>query len=105
MSQLASPCYAVIFRARIAQLDDDYTAMAKALRERAFSQYGCLGFSAACEAGEEIAISYWPSLQAIQRWQQDPLHLQAQQLGRERWYQHYSVEVAQVERRYSTENT
>ncbi|MFC9130197.1 hypothetical protein ACFT4A_25520 [Streptomyces sp. NPDC057099] len=30
-----------------------------------------------------------------------PEHLQAQRLGRERWYSSYSVEVARVERAYA----
>jgi hypothetical protein len=54
--------YAVIFHAEIAQLDDEYFATAKHMRELAMTQYGCLDFVATTEGNREIAISYWPRL-------------------------------------------
>jgi len=85
--------YVVVFRAQINQLDEDYSRMASVLRERAFTQYGCLDFTSACEDGNELALSYWPSLEAIQAWKADPIHLQAQKLGARKWYKSFSVEV------------
>ncbi|MBY6095362.1 antibiotic biosynthesis monooxygenase family protein [Ferrimonas balearica] len=92
--------FVVIFRARLAQLDARYSAMAARLRERALSQFGCLEFVAVTEGEEEIALSYWDSEEAIQAWREDSEHQVAQTLGKASWYQDYSVEVAQIQRRY-----
>jgi heme-degrading monooxygenase HmoA len=48
----------------------------------------------------EIAISYWPTLDAIQNWKSDSQHQQAQKLGKEKWYQWYKVEVVEIGRSY-----
>jgi len=92
--------YAVIFRAKIAQLDDAYKQTAKRLRELAFGKYGCLDFVSMTEGNEEVAISYWENTTQIMEWKNDPEHLQAQQQGRDRWYESYRVEVCKVERAY-----
>ncbi|HSC69654.1 MAG TPA: antibiotic biosynthesis monooxygenase [Cellvibrio sp.] len=96
--------YAVIFHAEIAQLDDEYFATAKQLRELALSQYGCLDFVATTEGEREIAISYWPSLEHIRHWKQNTPHLGAQQQGRSRWYKSYKVEVMEILRTYQQPN-
>ncbi len=94
--------YAVIFHAEIAQLDDEYFATAKQMRELAMANYGCLDFVATTEGNREIAISYWPSLDHIKRWKQNSEHLQAQQQGRSRWYKSYKVEVVELLRSYGS---
>jgi heme-degrading monooxygenase HmoA len=92
---------AVIFRAEIARLDEDYREMAAELRRRALEDYGCLEFVATTEGDSEIAVSYWESDEHIRRWKADPLHTRAQQLGRDQWYSSYSVEVVNVLRGYA----
>lgn len=92
--------YAVIFHAEIAQLDDEYFATAKQMRELALTHHGCLDFVATTEGEREIAISYWPSLEHIRQWKQNAAHLDAQQQGRSRWYKSYKVEVVEVLRAY-----
>ena len=102
MTDATSPArYVVIFRATIAKLDDTYGVMASRLRERALSEFGCVAFHALTEGDREVALSYWPSLEAIRVWQQDPEHREAQALGQTRWYSEYSVEVCEVGRHYS----
>lgn len=92
--------YAVIFRAKIKKLDDQYSVMANKMRDLAISEYGCTEFTACNEGNEEIAISYWPSLEHIKRWKNDTAHLEAQGLGKEKWYASYSVQVVEVKREY-----
>ncbi len=92
--------FVVIFRAQAKALDAEYSAMAAQMRELALTQFGCLDFSAATEGDQEIAVSYWPDEASIRAWKQHADHLLAQQLGRERWYARYSVEVAEVKRHY-----
>ncbi|WHP07434.1 antibiotic biosynthesis monooxygenase [Acinetobacter corruptisaponis] len=96
--------YIVIFKATVKELDSTYSAMAQKLRNKALSQYHCIKFEACSENGFEIALSYWNSLEDIKRWQQDVEHLLAQRLGKEKWYQDFSVEICKVERAYSSQN-
>ncbi len=92
--------YVVIFRATIKQLDDDYIAMARHLRELALTQYRCLEFSAITEGAQEIALSYWESEEDIKAWKRNADHVTAQQRGRSDWYASYSVEIAEIKRSY-----
>lgn len=93
--------FVVIFRAHIRQLDAEYNSMAARMRELALSQFGCLSFTAATEGDHEIAVSYWPDEASIRAWKQHAEHLEAQQLGRDRWYAGYDVDIAEVKRSYS----
>ena len=45
-------------------------------------------------------FSYWADADAVKAWKQNSDHLGAQALGRERWYAHYELRVARVERAY-----
>ena len=92
--------FVVIFRAQAKALDAEYSAMAAQMRDLALTQFGCLDFTAATEGDQEIAVSYWPDEASIRAWKQHADHLLAQQLGRERWYARYSVEVAEIKRHY-----
>ncbi len=92
--------YAVIFRAEVQALDEEYLATAERLRSLAFEQFGCLDFISSAEGDTEVAISYWPSLESIQAWKNHPEHLRAQVLGRSRWYKNYRVQVVEVLRDY-----
>lgn len=101
-----SAAFVVIFRAQIRQLDEQYSRLAQQLRQKAFDEYGCVDFSACAEAGLEIALSYWNSREDIERWYADPLHRQAQALGKSRWYSDYSVEICALNsKRQATPDT
>ncbi|MGD8785149.1 MAG: antibiotic biosynthesis monooxygenase [Thioalkalispiraceae bacterium] len=88
--------FAVIFRARINRLDQDYHDTARKLRDLAIKQYGCLDFFSVFEDDREIAISYWPNEEAIKQWKNDPIHRQAQAEGRGKWYLSYKVEICEI---------
>lgn len=94
--------YAVIFKAEINQFDDEYSQMAAKMRDLAITAYGCTEFVATAEDKQEITISYWDSLEHIKDWKQNAEHLAAQKLGQNKWYKHYTVEVVEVLRRYSS---
>jgi len=93
--------FVVIFRAQARALDAEYSRMAAQMRELALTRFGCLDFTAVTEGEHEIALSYWPDEASIRAWKQHADHMAAQKLGRERWYASYSVEIAEVTRRYS----
>lgn len=93
--------YAVIFKAIDNQQDADYSKMVKVMRELAFEKYNCQDFLAVKEGDQEIAISYWLNEDDIKHWHQNSQHSVAQQLGRDKWYKSYVVEVVEIKRRYS----
>ena len=95
--------YVVIFRATVALFDDEYFQMAAEMKELAFSKYGCLDFVSVTENDEEIAISYWDTMQQISDWKNDPQHMLAQQAGRNKWYASYRVEICELKRIYGTD--
>ncbi|TKI50446.1 antibiotic biosynthesis monooxygenase family protein [Lysinibacillus tabacifolii] len=95
--------YAVIFTSQ--RTDDDnegYAKMADAIEVLAKQQSGFLRVASTRNAeGQGITVSYWESLEAIQQWKSNAQHVVAQQLGKEKWYSHYHVEICQVMRAYS----
>ena len=93
--------YAVIFRAMVGELDQEYSEAIERMKEVAFKEYGCLEFFALMEGESRVAISYWNSEEEIIRWKANSEHLQAQEQGKEKWYKSYSVQVVEVKREYS----
>ena len=96
------PYYAVIFTSQRTEGENGYEAMAQAMYELALEQPGCLGAeSMRGEDGLGITVSYFIDEASIRAWKENARHLVAQQLGKERWYSHYKLCVAKVERAYS----
>ena len=93
--------YAVIFKAEINTLDISYTEMALHMRELAISKYGCSEFVSTTEGKYEISVSYWDNQEQIKAWKEDKEHLKAQDLGKNKWYKKYSVQVVKVIREYN----
>lgn len=92
--------FVVIFRARVRAFDAEYSRVVTRMRELALNEFGCLEFHAVTEGENEVALSYWPSEEAIKAWKAHPEHVLAQKAGREKWYESYSVQVAAVTREY-----
>jgi heme-degrading monooxygenase HmoA len=96
------PYYAVIFTSQRTEGDRGYEAMAQAMFELAVKQPGCLGAESVRDVGGfGITVAYFTDEPAIDAWKQNSEHLVAQRLGIERWYSHYELRVAKVERAYS----
>jgi len=75
--------------------------MADAMLKAAMAQPGCLG--AETERGADrfgITVAYFEDEDAVKALE-DVRHLAAQRLGKDRWYAHYRVRVARVERAYA----
>ena len=92
--------FVVIFRAKTAKLDDEYAKVAKRLRDTALSEFGCIEFHATTEDDHEIALSYWPDQEKIRLWKRHSDHLIAQELGKQNWYESYSIQVCEIQREY-----
>ena len=97
------PYYAVIFSSRRrSDGDNGYGAMSAAMMQRALAHPGCLGAESVRGAdGFGITVAYYTDEASIAAWQADAQHLVAQRLGQQRWYEHYELRVARVERAYA----
>ena len=93
------PYYAVIFSSVRTADNEGYSEMNVLMNELALEKDGFLGMeNASSEIG--ISISYWNDLEAIKRWKNNLEHQEAQAEGQKRWYKHYKVRIAKVERDY-----
>ena len=101
------PYFAVLFTSRRTGADaEGYAATADAMVELAAKQPGYLGIESVRDAsGLGITISYWKDEGSLEAWKHVAAHLAAQRSGRERWYEHYELRVAKVERAYSNESS
>ena len=48
------------------------------------------------EGGEWLTIARWRDKETLQLWSQDLCHLQAKRLARERWYDYFEIQTAEV---------
>jgi len=96
------PYYAVIFTSKRTDGDHGYEAMAQAMFELALAHPGCLGAETARgDNGIGLTVAYFTDEASIKNWKANARHLVAQKLGKERWYSHYELRVAKVERAYA----
>ncbi len=96
------PYTAVIFTSRHSGLDPDgYAKAAERMEQLAAEQPGYRGIESARNPdGLGVTVSYWDTDADAKAWKQHSEHLAIQQLGRERWYAWYRLQVATVEREY-----
>lgn len=93
------PYYAVIFTSHRNEGDNGYGEMASRMLELASKQPGFLGVESARE-DVGITVSYWSDLESIKNWKANVEHLEAQKLGREKWYSAFKTRISRVERDY-----
>ncbi len=92
----------MIFTSQRTEGDRGYEAMAQAMFQLAVKQPGCWGAESVRDvSGLGLTVAYFRDEAAIHAWKHDSEHLAAQRLGKERWYSHYKLRIAKVERAYS----
>jgi heme-degrading monooxygenase HmoA len=93
------PYYAVIFTSHRTDGDDGYGEMASKMVSMAMEQEGFLGIESAREE-VGITVSYWSDLESIKKWKSNVEHMEAQRLGRDKWYSSFKTRISKVERDY-----
>lgn len=93
---------AVIFTSQRNGRDEaGYDAAAAAMETLAEAQPGYRGIvSARGSDGFGITVSYWADNAAARAWRDQPDHALTREAGRARWYDGYTVTVAEVRRDY-----
>lgn len=95
------PYYAVIFANQLSDQPEGYGETADAMAELATTMPGYIGRESTRDAdGFAMTVSYWTDEAAIANWKAEAKHALAQKMGKERWYSHYVLRVARIERHY-----
>jgi heme-degrading monooxygenase HmoA len=97
----------VLFRSKLTvQASDDYKTMADEMLARARTMPGFVDFkSFRADDDERLSVIRWESQDTLRAWTDDVRHVIAQRLGREKWYEYFRVEVAEVVRSYGFDRT
>lgn len=94
-----APYYAVVFTIVASKTNEEDSGMSGQMTKLAHEQEGFLGMEAA--GGElGIMVSYWDSLEAIQKWRQNSEHQMAQKAGKSGVFAAFKVRICKVERDY-----
>ena len=97
------PYWVVTFTSQRSAVDAEaYAAAAEHMHALASAQPGFLGMeSVRGDDGFGITLSYWTDEAAIAAWRAHTEHAAVRERARVRWYDHFEVRVARVERAYS----
>jgi heme-degrading monooxygenase HmoA len=48
--------------------------------------------------GERLTVVWWKDEETLRGWREQARHRVAQRLGREKWYEYYKIDVAEITR-------
>ncbi len=87
----------VLFRSKLVPEPEGYAEMAQEMLATAKSMPGFVDVKAfKADDGERLTLVWWQDEDTLRAWRTHARHLVAQQAGRERWYECYSLDVAEV---------
>lgn len=97
--------YAVIFEVKVKEEGkDQYLAIAAKLKEQLVKMDGFISierFESLVNEGKLLSLSFWESMDSIDKWKQNIDHMSAQQKGRSSLFEDYRIRVAKVEKDYN----
>lgn len=87
-----------VFRSRLSTpVHDDYAVWVAELKELAKSNPGFIDIKTyTAEDGERLTAVRWRDEQTLRDWAHNARHLEAKRLAREKWYDYFEIEIAQV---------
>ena len=90
----------VLFRSKLVDEPAGYDAMAQEMNALARTMPGFIDVKAyKSDDGERLTVVWWENEETLAAWREQARHRVAQRLGRERWYEYYKIEVAEITRR------
>ena len=89
----------VLFRSKLVPAPEGYAEMAQEMEATAKTMPGFVDVKAyTSDDGERLTVVWWENEETLRAWRTHARHLVAQQAGRERWYEYYDMDVAEVKR-------
>ena len=90
----------ILFRSKLTDAaGDDYKRMDAEMEAHARAFPGFVdvkGFKA--DDGERLTVVWWQDEETLRAWATDARHRVAQATGRQKWYEYYKMDVAQIVR-------
>lgn len=92
--------YVIVFRSRLrAGVEEEYGRLANQIYEIAVKMPGYISIKDfVAEDGERVAVAEFDTAEHLIAWRDQPDHRAAQAVGREKYYDAYSITIAHVER-------
>ena len=90
----------ILFRSKLTDsAGDDYAHMAAEMDAHARTFPGFVDVkSFTAEDGERLTVVWWQDEETLKAWASDARHRVAQATGRQRWYEYYKMDVAEIVR-------
>jgi heme-degrading monooxygenase HmoA len=89
----------VLFRSKLVDAPEGYAEMAEEMLDLAKTMPGFVDVKAfKADDGERLTLVWWENEEGLKVWRENARHRIAQRLGREKWYDYYKLEVAEVVR-------
>src|SRR5690242_8807955 len=89
----------VLFRSKLVDAPAGYQEMLEEMNMLARSAPGFVDVkSFTADDGERLTLVWWQDEETLKGWRENVRHRMAQRLGRERWYEYYTMEVAEIVR-------
>jgi len=89
----------VLFRSMLVDAPVGYAEMAQEMLALAKTMPGFIDVKAfTADDGERLTLVWWQDEGTLRAWRTNARHLVAQKAGRERWYEYYKLEVAEIKR-------
>lgn len=99
-SEAAGPQQIILFRSKLTdQAGEDYQAMDAELATLVRENPGFVDVkSYTAHDGERLTVVWWRDEKSLSDWRNLMRHREAQNTGRQKWYQYYKMEVASITR-------
>jgi heme-degrading monooxygenase HmoA len=100
-NQSEEPGLIILFRSKLTpEAGDDYQAMDAELDELVRQNPGFIDVkSYTANDGERLTVVWWRDEESLAQWRNLPRHREAQETGRQKWYEYYKMDVASVVRK------
>jgi heme-degrading monooxygenase HmoA len=96
--QEQKPSLVILFRSKLTeQAGEDYQAMNAEMQALVRQNPGFVDVkSYAGVDGERLTVVWWRDEESLAEWRNQMRHREAQNTGRQKWYEYYDVEVATI---------
>jgi heme-degrading monooxygenase HmoA len=98
--QEKKPSLVILFRSKLTeQAGEDYQAMNAEMQTLVRQNPGFVDVKSYTAAdGERLTVVWWRDEESLAEWRNLMRHREAQNIGRQKWYEYYEVEVATLVR-------
>jgi len=96
--QEKKPSLVILFRSKLtAKAGDDYQAMNAEMETLVRQNPGFIDVKSYTGAdGERLTVVWWRDEESLAQWKNQLRHREAQNIGRQKWYEYYDMDVATI---------